>query len=78
MNNPAGTRKRSNILFGIALVSIASVVGGYFLLPLCVELQISMLGKESEATILKVETFERVNGDRAWTLDYINYTNSGW
>ena len=74
MNNPAGISKRRNILFGIALVSIASVVGGYFLLPLCVELQISMFGEESEATILKVKSFETDDGNRAWTLDYINYT----
>lgn len=74
MTDPASIRKRRNILFAIALVSIASAVGGYFLLPLCVELQISMSGEESEATILKVEGFERDDGGRAWTLDYINYT----
>jgi hypothetical protein len=74
MNNTAGISKRSNILFGIALVSIASVVGGFFLQPLCVELQISMFGEESEANILKVESFDADDGDRAWTLDYINYT----
>ena len=74
MNNPASSRKRRNILFGIALISIASVAIGYFLLPLWVELQISILGAEAEATILKVESFERDNGDREWTLDYINYT----
>ena len=74
MNDPAGSRKRRNILFSMALISIASVVGGYFLLPLCVELQISMFGEEAEATIVKVEGFERDNGEREWTLDYINYT----
>jgi hypothetical protein len=66
-------RNRKNIIFGIAVIAISSLVGAHFLAPLYVELQISLFGREAEATVVKVETFERDDGDRAWTVDYINY-----
>jgi hypothetical protein len=39
-----------------------------------VELQISLKGKEAKASIIKVETIEHDDGQRAWTIDLINYT----
>lgn len=64
---------RKNIIIGIAVIATSSLVGAHFLVPLYVELQISLFGREAKATVIKVETFERDNGDRAWTVDYINY-----
>lgn len=60
-------------LLAIAVVVMASCAGTYFIAPLYVELQISLFGREAKATIVKVETVERDDGDRAWTVDLINY-----
>ena len=35
---------------------------------------ISLYGQETEASVVKVETVERDNTERAWTVDFINYT----
>lgn len=58
----------------IALASAATIAIWYWLAPLYVELQISLYGKETKASIVTVETIERDNGERAWTVDLINYT----
>lgn len=66
-------RTNQKAILAIALVAISSWAGAYFLAPMYVELQISLFGRETTATVIKVETFDRDNGDRAWTVDLINY-----
>ncbi|MCR9296363.1 MAG: hypothetical protein NXI32_26940 [bacterium] len=59
----------------LGIASAAAVAFWYWFAPLYVELQISIYGLEAKATIVKVETVERDDGDRAWwTADLINYT----
>jgi hypothetical protein len=66
-------RTRKYAIFAIALVAISSWVGAYWLAPLYVELNISLFGRETEAAVIKIETVERDDGERAWTVDLINY-----
>ena len=58
----------------IAIAVAATTVVLYFVAPLYSELQISLHGKEAKASVVSVETVERDDGDKAWTVDLINYT----
>lgn len=58
----------------MAIASVATIALWYCIPPLYVEMQISLHGKETKASIVKVDNVERDNGDRSWNADLINYT----
>jgi hypothetical protein len=73
-SGPEFNGSRIEAMKPIALSTAATFAIWYFFLPLYVELQISLYGKEAQASIVNVETVER-DGDREWwTADLINYT----
>ncbi len=65
---------RNTTLKVMAILVISTLACAYFIVPLYIELQISLYGQETEADVVTVETIERDDGDRAWTIDLINYT----
>jgi hypothetical protein len=71
---PGDGSTRNTALKLIVVLSLAILAAAYFVPPLYVELQISLYGEETTAIVEKVETVERDDGDRAWTIDLINYT----
>lgn len=72
--DPVLNNTRIEAIKPIAISSAAMFAIWYLLVPLYVELQISLKGKEAMASIIKVGTVERDDGERAWTIDLINYT----
>jgi hypothetical protein len=73
-SNPELNDARMEAIKPMAIAAAATIAIWYWLVPLYVELQISLYGKETHASIVKVETFERDDGERGWTVDLINYT----
>jgi hypothetical protein len=65
---------RNTALKLMGILTIATLTCAYFIVPLYIELQISLYGQEAEALVVTVETVERDDGNRAWTKDLINYT----
>ena len=58
----------------IAISAAATIAIWYLLVPLYVELQILLYGKEAQASIVKVETVQHDGEGEWWTADLINYT----
>ena len=73
-SDPELNDARMEAIKPIAISTAATIAIWYWLVPLYVELQISLKGKEAQASIVKVETFDRDNGDIAWNAGLINYT----
>lgn len=71
---PGDGSNRNTALQLIVVLSLAILAVAYFVPRLYVELQISLYGEETVAIVERVETFERDDGDRSWTIDLINYT----
>jgi hypothetical protein len=71
---PGDGSARNTALKLMVILSLAILAVAYFVGPLYIELQISLYGEEAMAMVEKVETVERDDGDRAWTIDLINYT----
>jgi hypothetical protein len=65
---------RNAILQFVVVATLATTAAAYFLPRLYVELQISLHGEETDASVELVDTEDRDDGDRAWTVDLINYT----
>lgn len=62
------------ILLPISLIFGAGCYAATVGVHLITEMKISFYGEEAPAQILKVETFERDDGNNSWTVDFINYS----
>jgi len=74
MATHSNSTARNTAMKLMGILVIATLAGAYFTVPLYIELQISLYGQETEASVVRVETIDRDDGDRAWTVDLINYT----
>ena len=68
------SKSQRRVLLGIVIAFLAGAYAATSPLHLLRELRISLFGQETAATVVKVETVERDNGDRNWEIDLINYT----
>ncbi len=74
MTTPTSTTVRATALKLMAIVTFATLGFVYFLIPLFIELHISLFGEETEASVIRAERLEGEDDDgRPTSSDLINY-----